>query len=161
LSLPFEIRAPDIDNEALLRRARDRLEERRRAGQLPLALPDFGVPRQPELTDPTLGYHLTQANDTYNRICPDLDLAPSPVSHVPVAGWLWSFVRRHLHQLILYYLDRLASNQVRHNEHVVGVLNRLAALELENARLRQQVAELHEDLIPSSDHVDHAKAIDG
>ncbi len=158
---PFEIRDPEISSDALLQTVRGRLDERRRLGQLPPPPPDFGLSPHPELMDQTLDYHLRQAHATYDRICPDLDLAPSPVAHIPVLGWLWSLVRRHLHELILFYLDRLAANQVRHNQHVVGALNRLAALESENALLRQQIAERDQLHSPTPDRRPHDEGPDG
>lgn len=154
MSAPFEVRDSEIDSAALLDYVRRRLDARREAGQLPPAPPEFGLPPIPAASDASLRYHLDRINATYDDIWPELTLAPSPVAHVPILGRLWQLFRGQMHRLILYYMDMLASKQVRFNEHVVGVLNRMVALQQENAILRREIADLSRRLDDLSAHDD-------
>jgi hypothetical protein len=104
------------------------------------------------MQDTDLQYHLDQANETYNQIWVKMSLAPSPATHVPVLGRLWELIREQAHRLVLFYVEQLASRQVGFNEHVVGTLNRLAAMQQDEiTALRAEVAELRRRLATLED----------
>ncbi|MHB0877288.1 MAG: hypothetical protein ACYC5O_14725 [Anaerolineae bacterium] len=151
----IEIRDPEIDVDAIMRRVREGVERKRREGLLPeKQFPRFGVALMPAEPagehDVELYYHLQRSNDTCTDIGVDLSLADSPFTTMPVVGRVWSMLRRQVHGLIVYYLGLLSRKQVRVNTHLVSTMNRLVAQSQsqaeEIAALRQQVAQLRQEL---------------
>jgi len=79
----------------------------------------------------------------YDKLGVDIILTPS---RLPLVGGLLQRLRAALHTLVVYYVNRLAGQQVRLNEMLVRVLVGLTkALETtraENERLQQEVEAL-------------------
>jgi hypothetical protein len=65
---------------------------------------------------------LYQANQTFDK----LHVAPylTPVN-IPVLGALWQKLRGGLHNIAIFYVNRLAEAQMRFNGHTVRVLNEI------------------------------------
>jgi hypothetical protein len=127
----IEIRDPDIDSSQIMEQIRERIRQRRETlGYPSQTFPTFGAtsfPGEPKDGDydSDLYYHLRRANEYYARLDVELLLAPSPHTRVPFLGSLWNRIRREAHNLVLFYVNRLAQRQVTVNRHLVSVLNRM------------------------------------
>lgn len=70
-------------------------------------------------------------------------LAESPATGIPVIGRIWRTVRRSLHELVLFYVNRLVRDQAQRETHLLNIVNELTRLtiqqEQEIIRLRQEV----------------------
>ncbi len=75
--------------------------------------------------------HLQQARLAYDRIQPRLQLTPV---NTPILGPFLQRIRQQMHELVLFYLNQLAANQIRVNGHL------LAAVEI----LGQELTKLEE-----------------
>lgn len=64
--------------------------------------------------------HLYQAGISYNQI--DVDLLVTP-NRIPFIGPLLQWVRTKLHEVILFYVNRLAANQIQVNTQLLQALN--------------------------------------
>lgn len=147
----LEIDDPEIDPVEIVEEIQRRIQRRREALGYPRDdLPIFGAaayPGEPEGDfDVDLYYHLRQANTAYPQVGVESELAPSPATRLPLIGSLWGRVRRQAHNLVLFYLGRLAGQQAAVNRHTVSVLNRMVlriqAQEAELARLREEIERL-------------------
>ena len=119
-------------------------------GRVSPQFPTFGfvadMPQPPNdrQFSPNLYHHLRQANDTPS---PETDpvLASSPITRLPVLGRLWGLIRQEAHNLVLFYVNRLAARQEKSQSHVVNVLNELTrqvqAQQEEIEQLREQLAQ--------------------
>ena len=149
MQYPIEIRDPHIDTAVIMARIRENLETRHLVAFDPVELSIFDSVAARTASDAALDYHLEQARATYDKVWPELSLAPSWATQLPVVGRFWRLIREQAHRLVLYYVEMVASKQIGFNEHVVGSLNRLAArqekigaLQQEVEALKQQVAEM-------------------
>lgn len=148
----IEINDPEIDPATIMREIRERVRERRDAlGADDRVFPKFGVAAYPEEPsdasyDPNLYHYLRLANENYAQIETDLILADSPATQVPVLGKLWGLIRRQMHELVQFYVNRAVTHQVTMDRYLVSVLNRLTAQNQEQAReieaLRAELATL-------------------
>lgn len=145
----IEIHDPEIDPAQIMEQIRERIRRRREElGYPSKVFPTFGAaayPEEPEGEeyDPDLYYHLRQANEHYYRLGIEPDLVPSPRSRIPLLGSLWDRVRREAHQLVLFYVNKLAQRQVTVNRHLVSTLNRMAVQIQEQQR---QIQALQDEL---------------
>jgi hypothetical protein len=91
---------------------------------------------------------LRLANEVYAHVETEPALVASPLSKMPLIGRIWERVRPALHTLILYYVNRAASNQVATNRHLVSALNQLTGIALAQQRqilaLQQELAALRQ-----------------
>lgn len=154
MKYPIEIRDPELSTGAIMQRIRANLAQRTFVDVDPVAPVAFDAGTSHPAGDPVLDYHLEQADRLHNNVWPVLSLAPSRATQVPVIGKVWQRVREQAHRLVLYYVEMTASKQIGFNEHVVGSLNRLAAmqeklsvLEAEVAALQKQLADVQESLV--------------
>jgi hypothetical protein len=67
--------------------------------------------------------HFHEARLAHNRIQPQVLV--TPVS-IPVIGNLLQPLRQKLHELVLYYVNQLAANQIRVNAHILNALEILS-----------------------------------
>jgi hypothetical protein len=144
----IEIQDPEIDPAQIMEQIRERIHRRRKElGYLQREFPPFGAaayPGEPEGEDfdADLYYHLRKANDLYYQIGVEPSLAPSPATQLPILGHLWRQIRQEAHNLVLFYVGKLACQQLAVNRHTVSALNRMAvqiqALHEEIAKLRGQ-----------------------
>jgi hypothetical protein len=150
----IEIDDPEIDVDDIMQEIRERIRRRREAMGYPRkSFPAFGAaayPGEPETEDfdENLYYHLRKANDTYMTLVVEPVLSSSPATRIPILGRIWRQIRKEAHNLVLFYLGKLAGKQVLVNRHMVSTLNRMAA-ELQNQQaqvreLRREVKQLQE-----------------
>ena len=128
----IEIDDPEIDPAQIMAQIRERIQQRRlELGYPQQEFPPFGAaayPGEPESGDfdQDLYYHLRKANDLYYQVGVESSLAPSPVTRLPVLGRLWGRIRQEAHNLVLFYVGKLARQQLAINRHTVSTLNRMA-----------------------------------
>ena len=142
----IEIQDPEINPTEIMEQIRRRIQLRReKLGYPRQTFPTFGAAAYPgepegEEYDADLYYHLRQANAHYYELGVEALLVPSPRSRLPLLGWLWDRVRGEAHNLVLFYLNRLAQRQVTVNRHLVSTLNRMA-VEIQEQQRRIQALE--------------------
>jgi hypothetical protein len=141
----FELEAPDLDIEAIMQEIRARLRARRaeaRARGLDWeAYADglYPVPPGAVLSRDLYGA-VHHAGLGYDKIPIEMALTET---RVPLAGRLVHRLRAALHELVLFYVNRLAARQVRFNEHAACALALLVRdLEAEVRDLRARLAQL-------------------
>ncbi|MGH2541885.1 MAG: hypothetical protein ACRDIB_03755 [Ardenticatenaceae bacterium] len=136
----IEIRDPAIDPAAIMAEIRERVQQRRKEqGYDQRTFPSFGLVQCPEPPadrpyDHDLYYYLRLANESYAGSETAVNLAPSPATQMPVVGPLWKKIRREVHNLVLFYVNRSVAHQVNVNRQLVSVVNRLTALAEEQQR---------------------------
>jgi len=136
----------EIDVEDIMRQIRAHIAKRQ--GQMAGSMPP--PPHNGRLSDEVYN-ELHQANASFDKTYVSVYLTPA---HVPLAGGLWQRLRQAAHNLVIFYVNRLAAAQIGFNHHIVRVLNelvrildeddtsaRLARLEAEVAALRAQLDE--------------------
>lgn len=137
----IEIQDPEIDPSQIMEQIRQRMQRRREEMEYPnKEFPPFGAaayPGEPEAADydNELYYHLRKANELYYQIGIEPTLAPSPVTQLPILGPLWRRIRQEAHNLVLFYVGKLARRQLAVNRHLVSTLNRMVAQFQEQQRL--------------------------
>lgn len=146
------INDPAIDSAAIMAEVRARIQQRRaELGYEPQRFSSFGgaqFPGRPDDLpyDPDYYDHLEMANELYWQVETDANLQVSPATRAPVVGKLWAGVREQAHQLVLYYVNRHISHQTSVNREIIGVLNKLTEVNVEQqreiARLRQELEAL-------------------
>jgi hypothetical protein len=150
----IEIRNPEIDAEAIMRRIRENIRQRRSEAEAQgLDYEAFveGLYASPDAArfDRSLYYDLRWMSMGYYKIGVGLSLTES---RTPLIAPLVQRVRSALHHLVIFYTNMLAGRQARFNEYVVRALTGLVkALEEdptsgEVESLRQEVAELRAQL---------------
>ncbi len=142
---PIQINSEgEIDIEDIMRQIREHIARRQAqtAGWMPSPPHDGRLGR--EVYD-----ELYQANATFDKTYVSPYLTPT---HVPLVGGLWQRLRQVAHNLVIFYVNRLAAAQVGFNHHVVRVLNELVRLLDQDdtaarlTRLEEEVAALRAEL---------------
>jgi hypothetical protein len=150
LNTAVEVRNPDIDAEAIMRRIRANIRQRRAQAEAQgldyeAFVEGLMASRSATRFDTSLYYDLRRMSVAYDKIGVGLSLTES---RQPLVGPLVHRLRRALHHLVIYYVNMLAQQQARINEYVVRALTTLTSnLEpgptpAEVDALRQQVAQL-------------------
>jgi len=140
---PFDLEAPDLDAEAIMREIRARIRERRaEAKARGLDFEAYADGLYPVLPDALFGRDLYEAvryvGLGWDKVGVDMALTES---HLPLIGGLVQRLRAALHELVLFYVNRLAARQVRVNEQTARALILLVRdLEVEIADLRTKIA---------------------
>lgn len=154
----IEIHDPEIDPAQIMAEIRERILKRRQElGYEPQRFITYGgaqFPGRPDDLpyDPDFYNHLEMANKLYLEVETEVDLQPSAATQVPVLGRLWGFIREQAHNLSIYYVNRAILDQASVNREIIGVLNKMATINLEQQRaiiklqdeietLRQQVEQ--------------------
>lgn len=131
----IEIRDPSIDTARVMEEIRATLE---RHG--PLREPPKMELSPQALDDPdALAFLLKQAQFVHDRVWIEVDAIPpdgSPLRRMMAKA------RRAAHDLVVYYVNRHAGQQVYFNATVVRALQLLAARDAELASLREEVERL-------------------
>lgn len=73
--------------------------------------------------------HLYQAGLTYDQVGVQMNLTPIDV---PIIGSFLQKVRYKIHELVIFYVNQVAANQIRVNTHLLRALSLLSE-ELENS----------------------------
>lgn len=146
------INDPAIDSAAIMAEVRSRIQQRRaELGYEPQQFASFGgaqFPGRPDDLpyDPDYYDHLEMANELYLQVETEPNLQVSPATRTPGVGKVWAGVREQAHQLVLYYVNRSVSHQTSVNREIIGVLNKLTEINVQQqreiARLQQEVAAL-------------------
>ncbi len=157
----LEIHDEDVTAVALQAEIEARLQARQAAGDTPpRAFPVFGyaapLPQPPpgvhDFT--TLHHHLRQLDQMPAPETGPL-LAESPALRTPLLGRLWRQIRGQAHQLVLFYVNRLAAQETAVNNHTRSALNELTRLtQRQQAEIDELRAELRR-LQPSADDEPH------
>lgn len=154
----IEIRDSEIDTQEIMQRIRERVRKRAAQKKGEPWLPDFGseiadIDPSARAFTPKMYYTLRQAREQANRVWVDLLLTETAIQRIPFLGGLWRRMRREAHNLVLFYVNILASNQAAFNNHVVRILSELVGkqeqlLDAENAlkQLREEIQALRAEL---------------
>ncbi len=147
-----QLSAPELMAEIDRRVAQREAEH----GRFQPHFPTFGhVSPMPDPTDaqfaPNLYHHLHTLN--HLDAPPTLpELAASPATRIPILGRLWGLLRGHLHNLVLFYVNRNAAYNTQVNSHLINTLNELTRLTQEQQQeidlLRAKIAALRGDDVP-------------
>jgi hypothetical protein len=142
----MEIHDPEIDPARIMEEIRGRIQRRREELGYPRQIfPTFGAAAYPgepggEDYDIELYFHLRRANETYHQIGVESLIVPSLWSSIPILGPLWDRIRREAHNLVLFYVNKLAQRQATVNRHLVSTLNRMV-LQIQEQQRRIQAME--------------------
>ena len=156
-----EFRDPSIDSEAIMRRIREKIRERRADAEskgldYEAFVEGLYADRISARFDHDLYYDLRRMSLSYNKIGVGLSLTES---RIPILGAIIQRIRRALHHLVIYYVNKLAGQQARFNEYTMRALTSMTktledgadvedmdALHREVDALRDQVRELQAEL---------------
>jgi len=144
-SEPFEIEAPDLDAEAVMQEIRARLRARRAEAQARgLDWEAYADGLYPLPPDAVLSRDLYEAvrhvGLGYDKIPVEMALTET---RLPLVGGLAHRLRAALHELALFYVNRLAARQMRFNEQTARALTALVRdLDAEVRDLRARLAAL-------------------
>jgi hypothetical protein len=142
---PSILEAPSLDAEAIMQEIRARIRARRAEAKARgldwEAYADGLYPLPPDaVLSRDLHEAVRHAALGYDKISVELALTQP---QMPLVGGLLQQARAALHDLVLFYVNRLASRQVRFNEQTARALTALLRdLEAEVRDLRARVAEL-------------------
>lgn len=161
-----EIRDPQIDPAGIMQEIRRRVAQRRKeAGYQAIRFPtygDLGFPEEPSDVPYNIELYqsLRSANQHFAAFETAVDLAPSPATRLPLVGAIWARIRREVHNLVLFYVNRAVRQQMTVNRSLVQVVNHLTKTAQNQQReletLRQRVATLTAEA-PSESSVPDAR----
>ncbi len=146
--MPFDLEAPDLDAEAIMREIRARIRARRaeaKARGLDFeAYADGLYPLPPDaLFSRDLYEAVRYVGLGWDKVGVEMALTES---RLPLVGGLVQRLRAALHELVLFYVNRLAARQIRVNEQTARALTILVRdLEAEIADLHARVTALEGD----------------
>jgi hypothetical protein len=145
----FTIRSDDLDAEAIMQEIRARLRARRAEARVRgLDFEAYADGLYPIPPDAVFSRDLYEAvryvGLGYAKTSVEMALTDS---RIPVVGGLAQRFRGALHELVLFYVNRLAARQERFNEETARALTAMVRdLESEVRDLRARVAELEADV---------------
>ncbi len=119
-------------------------------GRIQPQFPTFGilspVPKI-NLNNPTLEHNLRLLNHMDPPPTTPV-LAASPATQIPLLGDLWQLVRKQFHELVLFYVNRAASHQLKVDNQTISTLNELTrvvqAQQVEIELLQDEIQTLEE-----------------
>ena len=141
--MPFDLEAPDLDAEAIMREIRARIRARRaEAKARGLDFEAYADGLYPVPPDALFSRDLYEAvryvGLGWDKVGVEMALTES---RVPLIGGLVQRLRAAFHELVLFYVSRLAARQVRFNEQTARALTLLVRdLEAETTDLRARLA---------------------
>ena len=156
-----EAMSEEIDVEGLMERISQRVREKREEAMESQPEEIFGIPVKELATlEEDLVEDLTSLSQN-PEVWVNLELSEEPPKLIPVLNgfWrmilpllnrFWGLIRRQAHELVIFYVNRLATQQSRINAHSAKLLLRLAgrlyepSVDPEISRLRSEVDELKE-----------------
>jgi hypothetical protein len=147
----LEIRDPAIDSDEIVRRIRANIAQRiAKAQRLGVDFEKIyrGQPMLPNNSrDQTLQDVLVRLQTARNRSAVGLDLTPNKL---PLVGKLVQKVRKALHDVAIFYVNKSAGSQLLFNQASVSAISQLIAAtrqhEAELAALRAELDELRVEL---------------
>ena len=152
--MPFDLEAPDLDAEAIMREIRARIRARRaEAKARGLDFEAYADGLYPVPPDALFSRDLYEAvryvGLGWDKVGVEMALTES---RVPLIGGLVQRLRAALHELVLFYVNRQAAQQVRVNEQTARALTLLVRdLEAETTSLRTRIAALEGKPSPDKD----------
>ena len=110
---------PEINVEEIMQQIRAEILAQRAAqtGQPP-PVSTGGRRFSPEFYE-----HLYQAGLAYDQIKPQIFVRKTPI---PLIGPLLAWARQKVHELVLFYVNQLAAEQIKVNTHLLHALNVLS-----------------------------------
>jgi hypothetical protein len=142
------IEAPDLDAEAIMQQIRARIRARRAEAQAKgFDFEAYADGLYPVPTDAVLSRDVHEAvrhlGLGYDKVNVEMALTET---RLPLVRGLVQRLRFALHELVLFYVNRLAARQIRFNQQTARALASLVRdLEAEVLDLRARVAELEAD----------------
>ena len=139
------------------RSARERTKTQPELLSLIETIPHYGAVSAAPLPPDDLPYsaqlfhHLRQANQLCTEFETEPTLADSAAVRVPVLGAIWRRIRGEAHNLVLFYVNRLAAEQNQLTAQLIGTVNELTR---QNIDLQRKVSRLEEKLA-DLDGVEH------
>ena len=128
LSDIIEIHADEVDVEAVMFAIRSNLQRRRAAAQAQElnyeALAAGRLTQDSGRFAPEVYANLRRAHAAADRIAVSQQVSEQ---RIPVIGGVLRRVRQALHQLVVYYVNMLAGNQMRFNESMAAAVTSLVA----------------------------------
>ena len=114
-----------VDIEAIMQQIRQQILVKKQAegGEDAPHIPVKGKRLPPEFYE-----HLYHAGMAYDQIGVKMNVTRVPI---PIVGKLLEAVRTKIHELVLYYLNQTAAQQIKVNHHLLQALSILSE-ELEN-----------------------------
>ena len=104
-----------------------------RVNEIPRFIKDEG---RPSLNSKTVAHHLEAARRALAQAETKANLSPSPATATPVFGKLWGRIRGQMHDLVLFYVNRLGGTTGRVDSQLIEAIEELTAL------VEQQQAEI-------------------
>ncbi|MCO5196143.1 MAG: hypothetical protein M9941_00025 [Anaerolineae bacterium] len=112
-------------------------------------IPAYGVRSAPPSPDaltfaPTLQYHVQQFN-ALPAADTTPELAPSAATRMPFFGRIWATIRSELHNVILFYVNRLQRTQTQQTTELVNIINEMSRIVADqHAAIEQLQQELEQ-----------------
>jgi hypothetical protein len=144
----MNVEGDGLDTEAIMQEIRSRIRDRRaKARAQGLDWEAYADGLYPLPPDAILSRELYEAVRSaglgYDKVTVDMLLTEN---RLPLVGGVVQRVRRALHELVLFYVDRMAARQIRFNEQTARALAVLVRdLEGEVRDLRDRIGELEAD----------------
>lgn len=88
-----------------------------------------------KLLPPEFYEHLYQAGLTYDQVGVQMNLTPIST---PLIGSILQKLRQKVHELVLFYVNQVAANQIRVNTHILRTLSILGE-EIEHEDQRSEI----------------------
>ena len=144
----IEIQDPTIDPDSIMAEVRQRISERyKELNYQYRRFPTFNasVPEEPlDIEyDPNLYHYLHLAHEHYSNVPTQPLLADSPATKIPILGSLWKLIRGSAHNLVLFYVNRVATHQVITNRHLLNTINRLV---IQNETQQRAILALQDEI---------------
>lgn len=139
----------EMSRSQLLEIVRKRMQERNWTDLRRIELAPYGSATEVPKPPPGASYDFDLIRDLrhLNRIYYAAETEPllvdSPSTSVPIFGSIWKLIRRQMHELILFYVNRRTAQQVKVNDQTVRVLNSLVRTNLE---YQLEIKSLREEL---------------
>jgi hypothetical protein len=140
----FQIEGNDIDVVGVVQRIQARIRDRREKAEAQgLDYDSYTGGLYPLPPNATLGrdvyYALRRVQMACDKVNVDMMLTET---RLPMIGGLVHRVRRVFHELVLFYVERLAARQTRFNQQTSSALTAIVReMEVEARRSRMQTAE--------------------
>ncbi len=155
----IEIRDPELDAEAIMRQIRENIRERRAEAEAKglnyeAFVEGLYASQVSARFDHQIYYDLRRMSVGYDKVGVGLSLTES---QLPIIAPLVQRVRRALHHLVIYYVNKLAAQQARFNEFVVRALTNLVKA-LEDGPTPDEVAALQAEVEALRDRIEHLEA---
>jgi len=145
----IEIKDPEIDVAIIMEKIRQGIERHRPLYTEDVFFPSFrdSITSGVEQLGREFNYELQEAVACHDRAWVSLQVFPV---RLPILGSFLTKVKRELHNLVVFYVNRLAAKQTSFNTHSVRALASLSEVVGRNAsamdleQLRQEVQRLKE-----------------